>query len=132
MPTDAPGAGLYARLSVSGAVAGARAVETRDRPSGARSCNRVNDTASTATSHGAPPRGYSGPQGAPQCPDGTQGQPPAQRAAEGRTRLPEQLTLPPELLAAMALPTLIPSRRRRGRRVHDLPDIANYQHEENQ
>ncbi|MEU1663621.1 hypothetical protein ABZ547_08395 [Streptomyces sparsogenes] len=44
---------------------------------------------------------------------------------------PEQLTLPVELLAAMTLPTPIPSRRRRGRRVHDLPDIANYQNQEN-
>ncbi|MEU7240273.1 hypothetical protein [Streptomyces sparsogenes] len=45
---------------------------------------------------------------------------------------PEQLTLPAELLAAMTLPVPIPSRRRRGRRVHDLPDIANYQPEGNQ
>lgn len=78
-----------------------------------------------------PTRGSSGPQSAPQRPDGAPGQPPTQRPAESRTRPPEQLTLPPELIAVMTLPTLIPSRRRRGRRVHDLPDIANYQTQEN-
>ncbi|OMI34440.1 hypothetical protein [Streptomyces sparsogenes] len=77
-----------------------------------------------------PPRGYSGPQGAPQRPDDAQDQPPAQRAAESHAGLPEQLTLPAELIAAVLLPVPIPSARRRGRRVHHLPDIANYQPEE--
>ncbi|WP_445520501.1 hypothetical protein [Streptomyces sp. NEAU-174] len=44
---------------------------------------------------------------------------------------PVQLTLPPELLAAMLLPAPIPSARRRGRRIHCLPGIATYQPEEN-
>lgn len=43
---------------------------------------------------------------------------------------PEQLALPPELLAAMTLPAPIPSARRRGRPVHSTPDISNYQPEE--
>ncbi|WP_438479189.1 hypothetical protein [Streptomyces asiaticus] len=43
---------------------------------------------------------------------------------------PVQLTLPPGLLAAMLLPAPIPSARRRGRPVHNVPDIANYQTEE--
>lgn len=45
---------------------------------------------------------------------------------------PVQLTLPPELLAAMTLPAPIPSARRRGRPVRSTPDISNYQPEENQ
>ncbi|MGW7617362.1 hypothetical protein ACWGLG_16150 [Streptomyces antimycoticus] len=44
---------------------------------------------------------------------------------------PEQLPLPPELLAAMLLPAPIPSERRRGRPVRSVPDIANYQPKEN-
>ncbi|MFD8088695.1 hypothetical protein [Streptomyces malaysiensis] len=42
-----------------------------------------------------------------------------------------QLALPPELLAAMLLPAPIPSARRRGRPVRSVPDISNYQPEEN-
>ncbi|MBI0296318.1 hypothetical protein JBE04_18070 [Streptomyces sp. PRKS01-29] len=43
---------------------------------------------------------------------------------------PVQLTLPPDLIAAVCLPVPIPSARRRGRPVTALPDIANYQPEE--
>lgn len=79
-----------------------------------------------------PSRRSSGPQSAPQRPDAAQGQPTAQRAAESHAGLPEQLTLPADLIAAVLLPVPIPSARRRGRRVHHLPDIANYQPEETQ
>lgn len=41
-----------------------------------------------------------------------------------------QLALPDALLTAMTLPAPIPSARRRGRRVHSLPDIDRYQPEE--
>lgn len=51
----------------------------------------------------------------------------AEPVAEPQESAPVQLTLPPELLAAMLLPAPIPSARRRGRPVHCLPDIANYQ-----
>ncbi|MFE9003149.1 hypothetical protein ACFYOY_13550 [Streptomyces sp. NPDC007875] len=51
--------------------------------------------------------------------------------AEPREAAPVQLALPPELLAAMLLPVPIPSARRRGRPVRSVPDISNYQPEEN-
>ncbi|MEU1787062.1 hypothetical protein ABZ553_14550 [Streptomyces sparsogenes] len=43
----------------------------------------------------------------------------------------EQLTLPADLIAAVTLPVPIPSARRRGRRVHSLPDIDCYKPNEN-
>jgi hypothetical protein len=81
-----------------------------------------------------PSRVSSSPQGAPQRPDGAQGPRDPQRPAGARTAppsAPEQLTLPADLIAAVTLPVPIPSARRRGRRVHHLPDIDRYQPEEN-
>ncbi|MGW4075948.1 hypothetical protein ACWELB_20960 [Streptomyces asiaticus] len=52
---------------------------------------------------------------------------PAPTDNEPGPETPVQLTLPPELLAAMLLPAPIPSARRRGRRIRTLPDISNYQ-----
>lgn len=130
MAVDTPRGPLYARLTASGGSSGARVVRDDERPSGARSAIRVGG----APAADGPPRGPSGPLGAPQRPDGTQGPRHPQRAADGRTApppAPEQLTLPAELLAAMALPVPIPSARRRGRRVVSTPDISNYQPEEN-
>ncbi|WP_275558563.1 hypothetical protein [Streptomyces sp. 5-6(2022)] len=56
---------------------------------------------------------------------------PAPADNEPGPETPVQLTLPPELLAAMALPAPIPSAQRRGRPVRSVPDISNYQPEEN-
>lgn len=128
MPADRPGVPLYARLDASEADSGARVVRGDESPSGARSADRVGITPATDT----PPGSSSSPQGAPQPPNAAQGQPPAQHGAQSRTGRPQQLALPPELLAAMTLPVAIPSARRRGRPVHCTPDIANYQPKETQ
>ncbi len=80
-----------------------------------------------------PPRGSTAPVSAPQRPEVAREPQAPQRAAGGRVEPPSapvQLTLPPGLLAAMLLPAPIPSARRRGRPVHNVPDIANYQTEE--
>ena len=114
MDADAPGGPLCARLSASEAGSGARVARGAEGASGARSANRISDTAPSVLATDTPPRGSSGPQGALQWPNAAQDQPPAQRAAESHTGPPEQLTLPADLIAAVC-----------------LPDIANYQPEEN-
>lgn len=130
MDADAPRGPLYACLSASGGDSGARVVRGGERPSGARSAIRVGGVPAADT----PPRGSSGPVSAPQRPDGAQDPRHPQRAADGRVAdppAPVQLTLPAELLAAVLLPVPTPSARRRGRPVHSVPDISDYQPEEN-
>ena len=99
-----------------------RAVSAPPRP---RDGVAVTDPQTLAVD--TPPRGSMAPLSVPQPSDATQGQPPAQRAADGPTADPQQLTLPPELLAAMLLPAPIPSARHRGRRIDTTPDIDTYQ-----
>lgn len=126
MPAGTPCGPLYACLGASGGGSGARVASGGGRSSGARSAGRVGATPAADT----PSRGSSGPQSAPQRPDAAQDPRTPQRAAESRTAAPVQLALPPEFLAAVLLPTPIPSARRRGRPVHSTPDISNYQPKE--
>lgn len=71
---------------------------------------------------------FAGTERRPGVPNGPQAG--AQSLDRAEPAAPEQLTLPAELIAAVCLPVPIPSARRRGRRVHHLPDISNYQPEE--